>query len=104
MSVPAMIFIAPLAANCTAQTDGRPPVKASVTALWGTKALDNVVDVDLSFDVQTEKAVLTRKGASSFPLSMISNIQYSYVQCQRYKCQSPWPGLKVCCGCGSHRK
>ncbi|OJA10923.1 hypothetical protein AZE42_03052 [Rhizopogon vesiculosus] len=42
------------------KTDGTPSVKASATALWGTKALDNVVDLDLSFDVQTEKAVLRR--------------------------------------------
>ncbi|KAG1728395.1 uncharacterized protein EDB91DRAFT_1162168 [Suillus paluster] len=42
------------------KTDGSPSVKASVTALWGSKGLDNVVDLDLSFDVQTEKAVLRR--------------------------------------------
>ncbi|OAX33701.1 DNA mismatch repair protein MutL [Rhizopogon vinicolor AM-OR11-026] len=42
------------------KTDGTPSVKASVTALWGTKALDNVVDLDLSFDVQTDKVVLRR--------------------------------------------
>ncbi|KAJ8597197.1 DNA mismatch repair protein MutL [Rhizopogon salebrosus TDB-379] len=42
------------------KTNGIPSVKASVTALWGTKALDNVVDLDLSFDVHTEKSVLRR--------------------------------------------
>lgn len=42
------------------KTDGTPSVKASVTALWGTRGLDNVVDLDLSFDVHTEKTVLRR--------------------------------------------
>ncbi|KAG0703402.1 hypothetical protein DFH29DRAFT_916996 [Suillus ampliporus] len=42
------------------KTDGSPSTKASVTALWGSKGLDNVVDLDLSFDVQTDKTVLRR--------------------------------------------
>lgn len=42
------------------KTDGSPSIKASVTALWGPKGLDNVVDLDLSFDVLTEKTVLRR--------------------------------------------
>ncbi|KAG2144411.1 uncharacterized protein EDB93DRAFT_538927 [Suillus bovinus] len=42
------------------KTDGSPSIKASVTALWGSKGLDNVVDLDLSFDVLTEKTVLRR--------------------------------------------
>lgn len=42
------------------KTDGSPSIKASVTALWGSKALDNIVDLDISFDVQTEKTVLRR--------------------------------------------
>lgn len=42
------------------KTDGSPSIKASVTALWGSKGLDNVVDLDLSFDVLTEKTVLQR--------------------------------------------
>ncbi|KAG1880998.1 hypothetical protein F4604DRAFT_1749317 [Suillus subluteus] len=40
------------------KTDGSPSIKASVTALWGSKGLGNVVDLDLSFDVLTEKTVL----------------------------------------------
>ncbi|KAH7907596.1 DNA mismatch repair protein MutL [Hygrophoropsis aurantiaca] len=43
------------------RTDGSPSTRASVTALWGPKALENVVDLDLSFQVETEKAVLRRR-------------------------------------------
>lgn len=60
------------------KTDGTPSVKASVTALWGTKALDNVVDLDLSFDVQTEKTVLRRLDKERYlfpPILMISDTQ-----------------------------
>ncbi|KAF4622028.1 hypothetical protein D9613_009528 [Agrocybe pediades] len=32
----------------------------SVTALWGTKALDNVVDMDLNFEVEKERSALKR--------------------------------------------
>ncbi|KAG1750669.1 hypothetical protein EDD22DRAFT_916186 [Suillus occidentalis] len=47
------------------RTDGSPSIKASVTALWGSKALDNIVDLDISFDVQTEKTVLRLRGLIS---------------------------------------
>ncbi|KAI6040194.1 DNA mismatch repair protein MutL [Pisolithus marmoratus] len=43
------------------KTDGTPSLRASATALWGTRALDNVTDLDLSFDVETEKSVLRRQ-------------------------------------------
>ena len=34
---------------------GIPSPRASVTALWGPKALSNVVDIDLSFEVEKER-------------------------------------------------
>ena len=39
---------------------GIPSPRASVTALWGPKALDNVVDIDLRFEVEKEKTSLRR--------------------------------------------
>ena len=36
-------------------------MRASVLAVWGSKALENIVDLDLSFDVETEKSVPRRK-------------------------------------------
>ncbi|KAH7925989.1 DNA mismatch repair protein MutL [Leucogyrophana mollusca] len=42
------------------RTDGSTSTRASVTSLWGPKALENIVDLDLSFEVETEKAVLRR--------------------------------------------
>ncbi|KAH7886659.1 DNA mismatch repair protein MutL [Phlebopus sp. FC_14] len=44
------------------KSDGTPSTRASVTALWGPKALETLVDLNLSFDVETEKAVLRRQG------------------------------------------
>ena len=34
------------------------PSRASVTALWGPKALNDVVDIDLSFEVEKERYAL----------------------------------------------
>lgn len=42
------------------KTMGIPSPRASVTALWGPKALDNVVDIDLKFEVEKERATLRR--------------------------------------------
>ena len=43
------------------RTDGATSVRASVGALWGPKQLDNLVDLDLSFEVVPEKSVLCRR-------------------------------------------
>ena len=45
------------------RTDGTPSLKASVSALWGPKALNDIVELDLDFEVETEKAVLRRLAA-----------------------------------------
>ncbi|KAL1675668.1 hypothetical protein EV122DRAFT_280888 [Schizophyllum commune] len=42
------------------RTPGQPSCRASVTALWGPRALDNVVDLDLSFDVERDKMSMRR--------------------------------------------
>ncbi|TEB25771.1 DNA mismatch repair protein MutL [Coprinellus micaceus] len=42
------------------QTPGKSSAKAAVTALWGPAALDNVVDLDISFEVEVEKSVVKR--------------------------------------------
>ncbi|KAI0272033.1 hypothetical protein BGY98DRAFT_1003906 [Russula aff. rugulosa BPL654] len=42
------------------RTVGATSVRASVGALWGPKQLDNLVDLDLSFEVVPEKSVLRR--------------------------------------------
>ena len=44
------------------RTDGTPSTRASVSALWGPKTLDNLVDLDLMFTVKVEAAVLRRLG------------------------------------------
>lgn len=45
------------------RTDGVPSLKASVSTLWGPKALDDIVVLNLDFEVETEKAVLRRLAA-----------------------------------------
>ena len=42
------------------QTAGASSSRASVSALWGPKALDNLVDLDLSFEVERDNTALKR--------------------------------------------
>ena len=44
------------------RTDGSPSIRSSVSALWGPKTLENLVELDLSFDVEIQKSVLRRRG------------------------------------------
>lgn len=45
------------------RTNAASSVRAAVTALWGNKALDNVVDLDLTFDVERDKHATKRLAA-----------------------------------------
>ncbi|KAL1689712.1 DNA mismatch repair protein MutL [Schizophyllum commune] len=49
-----------LAKSIQIRTPGQPSCRASVTALWGPRALDNVVDLDLSFDVERDRMSMRR--------------------------------------------
>ncbi|KAF7795174.1 hypothetical protein EIP86_006323 [Pleurotus ostreatoroseus] len=42
------------------RTDGSSSTRASISALWGPKTLENLEDLDLQFEVETEKSVLRR--------------------------------------------
>ena len=44
------------------RTEGTPSTRASVSAIWGPKALENLVELDLKFSVEVEAAVLRRLG------------------------------------------
>ncbi|KAI0364180.1 DNA mismatch repair protein MutL [Pilatotrama ljubarskyi] len=44
------------------RTDGTPSTRASVSAIWGPRTLEHLVDLDLSFHVEVEPAVLRRLG------------------------------------------
>ena len=43
------------------RTDGATSVCACIGALWGPKQVDNLVDLNLSFEVVPEKSVLRRR-------------------------------------------
>ncbi|KAF9496861.1 DNA mismatch repair protein MutL [Pleurotus eryngii] len=45
------------------RTNAASSVRAAVTALWGNKALDDVVDLDLTFDVERDKRATKRLAA-----------------------------------------
>ena len=42
------------------KTNGVPSFKASLTALWGPKVMENTVELDINFRVQQEKSSLRR--------------------------------------------
>ncbi len=52
-------------------TLGSPSSRSSITALWGSKSLENIVDMDFSFEVEREKSVIKR--LQRFILSFLGN-------------------------------
>ncbi|OCH89384.1 DNA mismatch repair protein MutL [Obba rivulosa] len=44
------------------RTDGAPSTRSSVSALWGPRTLEQLVDLDVHFRVMPERAVLRRRG------------------------------------------
>ncbi|KAF9002162.1 histidine kinase-like ATPase [Cyathus striatus] len=42
------------------RTKGAPDIRSSVSALWGPKAMDNIVDLDLEFEVEKDKVTIKR--------------------------------------------
>ncbi|CAL1697533.1 unnamed protein product [Somion occarium] len=56
------------------RTDGSPSIRASVSALWGAKSLDNIVELDLAFEVETEKSVIRRQAILGDTSSQIHSV------------------------------
>ncbi|TFK95435.1 histidine kinase-like ATPase [Pterulicium gracile] len=52
------------------RTDGTPSLRASVSTLWGPKALTNIVDLELEFEVETAKVALQRMSDTPLPTSV----------------------------------
>ncbi|WWC86301.1 uncharacterized protein L201_001174 [Kwoniella dendrophila CBS 6074] len=48
--------------NIQLSTDGRGSLRASVGAVWGHKALDNVQDIDLELEVEIDRVMARREG------------------------------------------
>lgn len=48
--------------NTVLATDGRGSLRSSVSAIWGPKALEGVVDVDIELEVEIDKAMARREG------------------------------------------
>lgn len=59
------------------RTDGSPSTRASISALWGPKTLENLVDLDITFNVETERAVLRRRGI----VDGDTWVRFSFLQC-----------------------
>lgn len=46
-------------------TDGRGSLRSSVTAVWGPKALENVLDINLELDVGMDRSMAKREGLNA---------------------------------------
>lgn len=61
------------------KTDGTPSLRSSATALWGTRALDSVVELGLSFNVEPDKVAVRRQSQGNperdQALSMVTNVK-----------------------------
>ncbi len=54
-------------------TDGRGSLRTSVSSVWGPKALDGVLDVDLELDVQVDPVMARREGITETFVFFMSN-------------------------------
>lgn len=61
------------------KTDGTPSLRSSATALWGTRALDSVIQLDLSFGVEPDKVAVRRQSQGNpdreLALSAMTNVK-----------------------------
>jgi hypothetical protein len=48
--------------NTVIVTDGRGSLRSSITAVWGPKALENVLDINLELDVGIDRLMAKREG------------------------------------------
>jgi DNA mismatch repair protein PMS2 len=48
--------------NAVIVTDGRGSLRSSVTAVWGPKALENVLDINLELEVGIDRVMAKREG------------------------------------------
>lgn len=48
--------------NTVLATDGRGTLRSSISAVWGPKALEGVVDLELELDVEIDRAMARREG------------------------------------------
>lgn len=49
----------------TSTLDASTSLRTAVSSVWGPKALENIVDLDLSFDVEPEKSMLRRRALAA---------------------------------------
>src|SRR5436853_951068 len=61
------------------QTLGSPSCRASVTSLWGPKALENIVDMDVTFEVERERTAIKRLLRLAFSLPLINNLSNTFI-------------------------
>lgn len=48
--------------NVVIVTDGRGSLRSSVSAVWGLKALENVLDLNLDLEVGIDRSMAKREG------------------------------------------
>lgn len=44
------------------RSDGKTSLRGAVAAVWGAKAVDNLVEVDMELDVEIDKSMAKREG------------------------------------------
>ncbi|GMK58830.1 hypothetical protein CspeluHIS016_0602720 [Cutaneotrichosporon spelunceum] len=53
--------------NTLLATDGRGTIRSSVSAVWGPKALEGVVELDIELDVEIDRVMARREGLEETP-------------------------------------
>lgn len=78
------------------QTDGSTLLKNSVTALWGSKAMDNIIPLDLDIEVEPDSASVKRRGLAERCLCSQLAERVLRALPQDYHGKNDWSSFQVC--------
>lgn len=89
------------------RTPGTPTTRGSVSALWGPKSLDGIVDLDLIFAVERDKHAIHRISGIDGYASLLIFIRHltlltsalcqkCYFGCRRYQSDSQRSRIQIC--------
>lgn len=74
-------------------TDGRGSLRSSITSIWGPKALENILDLNLELEVGIDRSMAKREGVSSGYVPSSFEALSSRLTDQIAECQSDRPDL-----------
>ena len=74
-------------------TDGRGNLRSAASSVWGPKALDGILDVDLDLEVEVDSVMARREGVEPGWVKLQSRVLYLLTWRQISSGESIWPDI-----------